>query len=258
MQERNKYVYSTYLKNFNIPVSIKNPLNQTSSNIPFTNQTENQNLLLASQEDYHDFSMMTDQDVLKCNLQHKSKIGVPKDPFPVKLYSILEFSERDGYSSIISWLPHGRAFKVHEEKLFVEKVIPRFFFQSKMSSFQRQVRMYGFNKISYSAEVDKGAYYNECFLRGRPGLARAIMRLKKPCPLYKPDDINLYLYPPMPSSGSDNVKTNTHIANKDAPRLIHYSAPNQEGKKCVSEGRSPKVPFLPFTSTSSRHLMNNE
>jgi HSF-type DNA-binding len=46
--------------------------------------------------------------------------------------------------------------------------------QKHFSSFQRQLNMYGFVKLM--ADNNKGAYYHEYFLRGRPVLSRLIFR----------------------------------------------------------------------------------
>ena len=59
-------------------------------------------------------------------------------PFPVKLHYILSHPE---YSEYISWLPHGRAWRIMKPKSFEEKVIPKFFRSDKYASFMRQVRV---------------------------------------------------------------------------------------------------------------------
>jgi len=57
-------------------------------------------------------------------------------PFPVKLHRILTNPE---YSDVISWLPHGRSWRVLKPKAFEEKVIPLYFRHAKYASFMRQV-----------------------------------------------------------------------------------------------------------------------
>lgn len=46
-------------------------------------------------------------------------------PFPWRLHEMLEAVEHEGWSDIVSWQPHGRSFKVHNSKSFVEKVLKR-------------------------------------------------------------------------------------------------------------------------------------
>lgn len=131
---------------------------------------------------YKDFSKMPDEEIAKTV---KSKSGISRETFVTKLHSILERSEIDGYSSIISWAPHGRAFRIHDQELFLKQIIPRFFYQSKMASFVRQLGSYGFHKIVREENKDRNSYYNELFLRGRPELCQGITRLNK-CSLIVP------------------------------------------------------------------------
>ena len=43
--------------------------------------------------------------------------------FPVKLHELLEEAEARELDHIISWMPHGRAFRVHDQKLFIKEVV---------------------------------------------------------------------------------------------------------------------------------------
>ena len=85
---------------------------------------------------YRDLSDMTEEQVC---LRFKSMVGRSQESFPVKLYKIIDRIERDGLSSIISWLPHGRAFRIHDTGRFVKEVMTCYFYQTKMSSFTRQL-----------------------------------------------------------------------------------------------------------------------
>lgn len=70
------------------------------------------------------------------------------DPFPMKVHRMLDQSMVDGNESIVSWLPHGRAFKIHKPKAFADIIMPRFFNQSKYTSFQRQLNLYGKSNLT--------------------------------------------------------------------------------------------------------------
>jgi HSF-type DNA-binding len=59
--------------------------------------------------------------------------------FPLKLQRILDKAHEQMRTDIISWLPHGKAFLVHDVDRFVSEVMPIYFNQTKYSSFQRQV-----------------------------------------------------------------------------------------------------------------------
>lgn len=49
--------------------------------------------------------------------------------FPWKLHEMLSEVDTNGFQDIISWEPDGTAFKVHDCRLFVEKVMPLYFDQ---------------------------------------------------------------------------------------------------------------------------------
>jgi hypothetical protein len=61
-------------------------------------------------------------------------------PFPWKLHDMLESVEEEGYAHIVSWQVHGRCFMVHKPREFVE-LIQKYFNQSKLASFQRQLNL---------------------------------------------------------------------------------------------------------------------
>ena len=52
----------------------------------------------------------------------------------------------------------------------------RYFNQSKFASFQRQLNLYGFSRLT--SGKDKGAYFHSCFVRGQVGLCRGMVRQK--------------------------------------------------------------------------------
>ena len=47
--------------------------------------------------------------------------------YVLRIHEMLEDAEKEGHTDIVSWQPHGRAFKVHKEAEFVEKIMPRYF-----------------------------------------------------------------------------------------------------------------------------------
>ncbi|OEU20893.1 hypothetical protein FRACYDRAFT_155230, partial [Fragilariopsis cylindrus CCMP1102] len=77
-------------------------------------------------------------------------------------------------TSTVSWLSHGRAFLVRRPTEFTSKIMPRYFRQTKLTSFQRQLNLYGFRRLTQGA--DSGAYYHELFLKGRPQLCLRMQR----------------------------------------------------------------------------------
>ena len=75
------------------------------------------------------------------------------DPFPLKFHRVLDEIKHEGMDSIVSWVSHGRAFKIHNPSMFVTDVMPRFFSQSKYTSFQRQLNLYGETYVVWSSTM---------------------------------------------------------------------------------------------------------
>ena len=86
--------------------------------------------------------------------------------------------------------------------------------------------MYGFQKLIRKDNPDRGAYFHELFLRGRPGLAQGILRLKHKSLLDPNNEPNLELFPPMPPNpvGPDNAAKQAAVSVKTSysPRAVHY------------------------------------
>jgi HSF-type DNA-binding len=99
-----------------------------------------------------------------------------KDLFPFNLHDMVESSSMSSQSNIIRWFPHGRAFRVFDKDRLVNELLPRYLKrQTQFASFQRQLNMYGFLKLT-GDHADKGGYYHPLFLRGRPALSKLIFR----------------------------------------------------------------------------------
>jgi len=101
-----------------------------------------------------------------------------KFAFPFKLHSILESAGTSGKESIISWLPSGKAFKIHKPKEFADVIMPQYFNQTKYRSFQRQLYIYGFDRVKDKSSDDYGAYFHELFIRGASDLCLDMQRQK--------------------------------------------------------------------------------
>jgi hypothetical protein len=69
------------------------------------------------------------------------------------LHDILTDLERQGRADIASFLPHGRAFAIHKPREWANSVMPKHFRGSHFSSFQRQLNLYNFQRIT--SGVDK-------------------------------------------------------------------------------------------------------
>lgn len=91
---------------------------------------------------------------------------------PSKLAAML--SDPD-LASVITWMPHGRAWKILNRELFSSFALPRYFGHSNHASFVRIVNAWGFRRISIG--VDRDSYYHELFLRGKPSIHQRMKRL---------------------------------------------------------------------------------
>jgi hypothetical protein len=65
---------------------------------------------------------------------------------------MLEEVEKAGGDFIVAWLPDGKAFRVQETDQFVNKIVPLYFKQRQYKSFQRQLHLYGFQRVSEGHE----------------------------------------------------------------------------------------------------------
>ena len=102
---------------------------------------------------YHDYSRIPSQQ-LSHRISHQKR---KKPTFPQKLHTILTNEEL--YSDIITWLPHGRAWKIVSDRRLEEEVLHKFFRHNSRASFLRQVNNWGFKRVLGGR--DENAYYNE-------------------------------------------------------------------------------------------------
>jgi hypothetical protein len=98
--------------------------------------------------------------------------------FPQRLYDMLEQAEVRGYDHIISWMPHGKSFKIHlnglrdakSEETIVKILKSNNFQQTKFRSFLRQLNQYDFVRIHKGPR--KGECRHDLFVRGRRDLLK--------------------------------------------------------------------------------------
>jgi HSF-type DNA-binding len=117
----------------------------------------------------------------------------------------------------------------------------RYFHQSKLTSFQRQLNLYNFTRLTRGP--DKGSYYHEYFLRGRPSLIHQMVRVKvkgtgvkaASSPEQEP---NLYSFPFMAPGASKSPILTTSNNPDDS---------NATKPQSDSSGRSP-IESAPQTS----------
>lgn len=142
--------------------------------------------------------------------------------------------QKDGLDDVVSWQPHGRCFRVHKQKRFVKEILPLWFRQSRYQSFQRQLNIYGFKRLTTGR--DKGGYYSEFFLRSKRFLCARIQRVKvkgtKTRQASSPEtEPNFYLAPFLPHDTNDT---------------------NEQGKVADTKKKSPPPPPPPSKLTQAQ------
>mmetsp|Transcript_32675 Transcript_32675/g.55620 ORF Transcript_32675/g.55620 Transcript_32675/m.55620 type:complete len:439 (+) Transcript_32675:177-1493(+) len=186
------------------------PATRTNDNRPRVNHT------------YHDFS------------RYLEEVGTPPKRkkadknFPAKLHRILATPE---FSQIITWMPHGRSWKILSKKMFMSTVVPKYFGQTAFQSFTRQLNGWGFKRLHQSG-ADYGGYYHECFLRGLPHLARLMTRQSNkgkslPDAEGEPDFYEISrLFPLAPLPGMCSINTNTSTTHYDTAAAATLTFPS--------------------------------
>ena len=109
------------------------------------------------------------------SLSNNNNAAASSSQFPQKLHRMLDAATDDGFDDIVRWELDGRAFKVYKVQEFVDRVLPNYFKQSKYKSFQRQLNLYGFQRIGADGPAKKG-YQHPNFIRGRPELCPMVTR----------------------------------------------------------------------------------
>jgi hypothetical protein len=96
--------------------------------------------------------------------------------FPLKLRAILDDAVELGLEHVVSWQLSGTAFQVHNTGTFINQIMPKYFNQTKYKSFQRQLNLYGFSRITRGPR--KGCYHHELFTRNNKAVCKKITRKK--------------------------------------------------------------------------------
>lgn len=109
-----------------------------------------------------------------------------RQPFPVKVYEMLENAEEKQFSHIVSWNESGTGFMVHDKDHFTKEIVPHYFNLTKYKSFQRQLSLYGFQRVTVGP--NKGLRYHEKLRKGELELVRQM----KPVG-YKPRNLSRLL-----------------------------------------------------------------
>ena len=75
----------------------------------------------------------------------------------------------------ILWLPDGKSFKVHDKERFVTEIMPLFFGTQSFKTFQRNLNLWGFTRISKGPQKDVCSH--PLFLKGFPAVCQSMKRI---------------------------------------------------------------------------------
>jgi len=112
-------------------------------------------------------------------VQIKKRRRYSHESFPEKLHRILQETSRIGETRerIISWTQDGSGFEIHNIKAFEAEIIPLYFRHRRLTSFRRQLSMYGFRRSI--SKQNTGCYAHELFHRDYPEQCKEIKRLSE-------------------------------------------------------------------------------
>ncbi|XP_053230831.1 heat shock factor protein 3-like [Podarcis raffonei] len=101
-------------------------------------------------------------------------------PFLMKLWAIMEDSQ---HGSMITWSPDGQKVSILDEQRFASQLLPKYFKHNNLSSFIRQLNLYGFKKVTSMRNETMLTFNNPTmeyqhpqFKKGKPELLASIQR----------------------------------------------------------------------------------
>uniref|UniRef100_W5NBM9 HSF-type DNA-binding domain-containing protein n=1 Tax=Lepisosteus oculatus TaxID=7918 RepID=W5NBM9_LEPOC len=100
--------------------------------------------------------------------------------FVSKLWTLVDNSDTN---DTICWSLNGMNFRIIDEQKFTEEILPRYFKHNNLSSFVRQLNMYGFRKLINiegglvkSKKQNVLEFHHPCFQQGKADLLEFIKR----------------------------------------------------------------------------------
>ncbi|XP_031650984.1 heat shock factor protein 1 isoform X4 [Oncorhynchus kisutch] len=129
--------------------------------------------------------------------------------FLTKLWTLIEDPDTD---PLICWSPNGNSFHVFDQGQFSKDVLPKYFKHNNMTSFVRQLNMYGFRKVVHieqgglvKPEKDDMEFQHPYFIRGQEPLLENIKRKVTNVSNVKHEDLKM--------SSDDVSKILTNVQN---------------------------------------------
>jgi len=166
--------------------------------------------------------------------------------FPETLFEVVSAQE---HAHIISWLPHGQGFIIHDKQRFASIILPRYFDGAKFTSFTRRLKRWNFVRVPRGPEL--GAYYNKNFMRGRLEMVQKMM--------YQMKD----QFDEAKKNGGDKNKEKDHLEeqiekeakSKVQSKLSEVGAQANTPSSCETQAVPAKVPSPELKTT---HFINTQ
>ena len=98
--------------------------------------------------------------------------------FPYILHGMLQDVERFGQTDIVSWSADGKAFRVHNARVFVESILKPYFQLHTYEDFCSQLSSWAF-------QCTDGNFNHPCFLKSHPSLC---IHMEQVLPNIAPDE----------------------------------------------------------------------
>ena len=171
--------------------------------------------------------------------QNDAKERVARLELPIMIYDMLEDLRDDKLKSqIVSWMPHGKAFRVHQPEKFETHVMPDYFQHERYGSFRHLLEQWHFLKLSRGK--DRGALYNKHFVRGHRSklvdITKEQMEQDMPAYLSPREEPNFYLdYRPEEKETSLERLSPKHTDDKKS------GVDDNENKKSATESLGSTV-----------------
>ncbi len=171
------------------------------------------------------------------------RVSLPPPQFPIRLHDMLDNAEAEGYQHIVSWLPEGSGFHIHDPDAMLPILQKCGFNQSKWKSFLRQLQNYGFRREIRGPA--KGVCRHPDLVRGRRELCINMKRIKR---WNSADNLKIHQ-----SKGRKSAMTKALDLVQDRKARVTLSAPNLSLRSTHHRNFIPPLKALPQPFRSTRN-----
>jgi hypothetical protein len=172
-----------------------------------------------------------------------SGYGGPPLTFPRKIMDMLRTED----PNVVGWVPSGTSFVIRDADTFVQQILPKYFRHGRMTSFQRQLNLYGFKRICNKGP-EAGAYYHDLFLRDQPDLCHQMKRLpaRSEAPQQSTSLTRSSTNPRRPRSSSTSEANTNSNNNNNNNKLPDSYNPYSSTTITPELGPSPSLESIPL------------